>query len=261
MTNKQMVSIAGAAFLVLALEGCANQSAHVPQANANQMPAAAQPAEQPAGSTVSQSAVSQSQPAASQDTRVHALWAERSAAAESAFCLGPGDLLEVSVPRVDEIQGLHARISPAGTITLPHLGTIQAAGLTESQLTDRLKQRLGQTLLRDPQVSLFVTEHVSQQVSVTGAVARPGLIGLTRQTRTISDLLSEAGGMNEHAGGTVQFYPGRRAGPAPRAPRPPAVAPGSAAGGTPIEIDLNRPVATAERESLSYRSSGAMRWS
>jgi polysaccharide export outer membrane protein len=242
MTNNQMVSIAGAAFLVLALEGCAPQSARVP--NANQMPAAMQPAapqatEQPAGSGVSQGGVSQSQPAASQDTRVHALWAERSAAAESAFCLGPGDLLEVSVPRVDEIQGLHARISPAGTITLPHLGTIQAAGLTENQLTERIKQRLGQTLLRDPQVSLFVTEHVSQQVSVTGAVARPGLIGLTRQTRTISDLLSEAGGMNEHAGGTVQFYPaaGRACSAGPQAP---AIAPGSAAGGTPIEIDLNR---------------------
>jgi polysaccharide export outer membrane protein len=236
MTNKQMVSIAGASFLVLALEGCAPQSAPVP---ANQMPAAPQAAAQPAGSAVSQGGVSQSQPAASQDTRVHALWAERNAAAESAFCLGPGDLLEVSVPRVDEIQGLHARISPAGTITLPHLGTIQAAGLTENQLTERLKQRLGQTLLRDPQVSLFVTEHVSQQVSVTGAVARPGLVGLTRQTRTISDLLSEAGGMNEHAGGTVQFYPaaGRACSASPQAP---AMAPGSAAGGTPIEIDLNR---------------------
>jgi len=242
MTNKQMVSIAGVAFLVLALDGCGNQSAHVPDANqkpAVPQPAAPQGAEQPAGSAVSQGAVSQSQPAASQDTRVHALWAERSAAAESAFCLGPGDLLEVSVPRVDEIQGLHARISPAGTITLPHLGTIQAAGLTENQLTERIKQRLGQTLLRDPQVSLFVTEHVSQQVSVTGAVARPGLIGLTRQTRTISDLLSEAGGMNEHAGGTVQFYPaaGRACSAGQQAP---AIAPGSAAGGTPIEIDLNR---------------------
>ena len=246
MTNKQMVSIAGTAFLVLALEGCAPQSARVP---ANQTPAAPQatapqaPA-QPAGSAesqgaVSQGAVSQSQPAASQDTRIHALWGERSAAAESAFCHGPGDLLEVSVPRVDEIQGLHARISPAGTITLPHLGTIQAAGLTENQLTDRLKQRLGQTLLRDPQVSLFVTEHVSQQVSVTGAVARPGLVGLTRQTRTIADLLSEAGGTNEHAGGTVQFYPaaGRACSAGPKAP---TIAPGSAAGGTPIEIDLNR---------------------
>ena len=246
MTNKQMVSIAGAGVLVLALAGCAPQSARVP---ANQTPAAPQaPAPQapaqPAGSAesqgaVSQGAVSQSQPAASQDTRIHALWGERSAAAESAFCLGPGDLLEVSVPRVDEIQGLHARISPAGTITLPHLGTIQAAGLTENQLTERLKQRLGQTLLRDPQVSLFVTEHVSQQVSVTGAVARPGLIGLTRQTRTISDLLSEAGGMNEHAGGAVQFYPaaGRACSTASRSL---PMAPGTAAGGTPIEIDLNR---------------------
>jgi len=237
MTTKQIVSMTGAAFLVLALDGCATRSPHVP--DANQMPTAPQAAEQPAGSPVSQDGVSQSQAAASQDTRVHALWAARSAAAESAFCLGPGDLLEVTVPRVDEIQGLHARISPGGTITLPHLGTIQAAGLTEDQLGDRIKQRLGQTLLRDPQVSLFVTEHVSQQVSVTGAVARPGLVGLTRQTRTIADLLSEAGGTNEHAGGTVQFYPaaGRACSTASRSL---PIAPGTAAAGTPIEIDLNR---------------------
>ena len=72
---------------------------------------------------------------------------------EGEFCLGPGDLLEISVPRVDDMQGLRARIYPAGTITLPHVGAIQAAGLTEAQLRDRLKQRLGQTLLRDPQVA------------------------------------------------------------------------------------------------------------
>jgi protein involved in polysaccharide export with SLBB domain len=156
---------------------------------------------------VSQGAVSQSQGAVSQDTRVHRLWAERGGAAETDFCLGAGDLVEVSVPRVPEMQALRARVSPDGTITLPHVGVIQATGSTEAQLRERIRQRLGQTLLRDPQVSLFITEHASQQVSVTGAVARPGLYGLSRQNRTIADLLSEAGGMNEHAGGTVQFYP------------------------------------------------------
>ena len=238
MTNTQGVSTAGALFLVLALDGCGTRSAHVP--DASPLPAAAQAPGQPAGSAVSQDAVSQSQRAASHDTRVDMLWKERAGAAETAFCLGPGDLVEVSVPRVDDMQGLRARIDPAGTITLPHVGAIQAAGLTESELRDRLKQRLGQTLLRDPQVSLFVAEHASQQVSVTGAVARPGLYGLARQNRTVADLLSEAGGMDEHAGGTVQFFPGSGQG-CSTATRPhPISAAGAAAGGTPIEIDLNR---------------------
>jgi polysaccharide biosynthesis/export protein len=231
MTNKQVVSRAGAAFLLLALDACGPRNPRVPAANGNMAGAP--------GQAVSQGVVSQSQPAASQDTRVHSLWSERSAVAESAFCLGPGDLLEVSVPRVDEMQGLRARISPAGTITLPHVGAIPAAGLTEAELRERVKQRLGQTLLRDPQVSLFVAETVSQQVSVTGAVARPGLFGLSRQNRTVADLLSEAGGMNEHGGGKVQFYPASGSGCSAGARPAPAVA-GTAAAGQPIEIDLNR---------------------
>jgi polysaccharide biosynthesis/export protein len=231
MTNKQVVSRAGAAFLLLALDACGPRNPRVPAANGNMAGAP--------GQAVSQGVVSQSQAAASQDTRVHSLWSDRSAVAESAFCLGPGDLVEVSVPRVDEMQGLRARISPAGTITLPHVGAIQAAGLTEAQLGERIRQRLGQTLLRDPQVSLFVAETVSQQVSVTGAVARPGLFGLSRQNRTVADLLSEAGGMNEHGGGKVQFYPASGRGCSAGARPAPAVA-GTAAAGQPIEIDLNR---------------------
>jgi polysaccharide export outer membrane protein len=167
------------------------------------------------------------------------LWQQRRALAGADFCLGPGDLIEISVPRVPEMQGLRARISPAGTVTLPHIGAISATGLTEAQLGDRIRARLGQTLLRDPQVSLFVAEHASQQVSVTGAVSRPGLYGLSRQSRTVANLLSEAGGMNEHAGGTVQFYPGSGEG-CSTAVRPGALIAGAPAGVTPIEIDLNR---------------------
>src|SRR4030095_3524984 len=153
MTNKQVVSVVGAMFLALPLDGCATRSPRV--SDTSRVPAAQAPEQPVASQSQSQS---QSQAAAS---RVAMLWEERAGAAESAFCLGPGDLLEVSVPRVDEMQALRARISPTGTITLPHVGAIQAAGLTEAELRDRLKQRLGQTLLRDPQVSLFVAEHES----------------------------------------------------------------------------------------------------
>src|SRR4030095_4111447 len=159
MTNKQVVSVVGAMFLALPLDGCATRSPRV--SDTSRVPAAQAP-EQPVAAQAPAQSHSQSQPQPqAAASRVAMLWKERAGAAESAFCLGPGDLLEVSVPRVDEMQGLRARISPTGTITLPHVGAIQAAGLTEAELRDRLKQRLGQTLLRDPQVSLFVAEHES----------------------------------------------------------------------------------------------------
>src|SRR4029077_9928548 len=118
-----------------------------------------------AGAPVSHSAVSQTQTAVSHDTPVPALWQEGRGLAGADFCLGPGDLVEISVPRVPEMQGMRARVSPTGTISLPNVGTIQAAGATEAQLRDRIRGRLGQTLLRDPQVTLFIAENASQQVS------------------------------------------------------------------------------------------------
>lgn len=231
MTNRRILHSHGVVFLALTAAACGGGATRGPSVRG----ATAEP---PAA--VSQPAVSQSQGTVSQDTRVKGLWAQRGQAGATDFCLGAGDLVEVSVPRVPEMQGLRARVSPEGTITLPHVGAIQATGLTEAQLRERIRQRLGQTLLRDPQVSLFIAEHASQQVSVTGAVARPGLYGLSRQNRTIADLLSEAGGMNEHAGGTVHFYPAGGGEGCAVTARPRPLTTGPPPGGTPIEVDLNR---------------------
>lgn len=231
MANRQIFS-AGALVLSLAAAACGGRTTRVPEAGGL--------ASAPPSAAVSQDSRVHDVSQVSQDSRVRELWARRAGTDASNFCLGPGDLIEVSVPRVDEMQGLRARVSPAGTINLPHLGAIQAAGLTEAELRERIRQRLGQTLLRDPQVSLFIAEHASQQVSVTGAVARPGLYGLSRQNRTVADLLSEAGGMNEHAGGTVQFYPAGGGEGCSAGTRPRPITAGAPAGGTPIEIDLNR---------------------
>jgi polysaccharide export outer membrane protein len=147
-------------------------------------------------------------PAAASDARVEQLLQARtSGAVRTEPCLGPGDLVEISVFRWADMQNYRTRVSPAGNVSLPLLGSMQAAGLTETELRDRIRDGLKREVLRDPQVNVFVAEYVSQQVSVTGAVARPGLYGLTRDRRTVSDLISEAGGMNEHAGGRVQLYP------------------------------------------------------
>src|SRR5258705_9655810 len=65
------------------------------------------------------------------DSVVQALWCERtSGGVRTEPCLGPGDLLEISVFRWPDLQGYRTRVSPAGTINLPLLGTLRAAGLT-----------------------------------------------------------------------------------------------------------------------------------
>src|SRR5262245_2174605 len=144
------------------------------------------------------------------DSVVQAIWRQRaSGGVRTEPCLGPGDLLEISVFRWPDLQGYRARVSPSGTISLPLLGTMRAAGLTETQLRDQIASGLKQNVMKDPQVNVFVAEYVSQQVSVTGAVARPGLIGLSRDHRTVADMISEAGGFSEHAGGRVQLYPAK----------------------------------------------------
>jgi protein involved in polysaccharide export with SLBB domain len=48
------------------------------------------------------------------------------------YPLGPGDVLEISVPNLDEIQTFSARISGEGAVTLPLVGMVQAGGMTEA---------------------------------------------------------------------------------------------------------------------------------
>jgi len=80
-----------------------------------------------------------------------------------------GDVLEISVPAIEELRGRVARISGDGTISLPFVGKIQAAGLTEEQLKQKLVERLEQYMY-NPRVVLFVKEYRSRQVAVLGAV-------------------------------------------------------------------------------------------
>jgi polysaccharide export outer membrane protein len=183
-----------------------------------------------------------------EDAVITALWRERtSGGVRTEPCLGPGDLLEISVFRWPDIQGFRTRVSPAGMISLPLLGNMRAAGLTESQLRDQIADGLKRSIMRDPQVSVFVAEYVSQQVSVTGAVARPGLFGLSRDHRTVSDMISEAGGFDEHAGGRIQLIPAKGGGCDGTVNRPGVQ---RVANVEPIEIDINEQYANAQSNPL-----------
>src|SRR5207245_4400808 len=121
---------------------------------------------------------------------------------ESDLPLGPGDLLEVSVFDVQEFSGLKLRISNSGSIALSLIGTLPAAGLSAVELQSAIRARLQEKYMHDPQVSVFVTEHKSQRISVIGAVKNGGVFSLTGRLR-LADALAMAGGLMDDAGLTV----------------------------------------------------------
>jgi polysaccharide biosynthesis/export protein len=126
------------------------------------------------------------------------------------YRLGAEDLLEITIFNVPEggvgpiPRRLEVRLSQEGLITLPLLGDIPAAGLSAAALEQSLRKRYDE-FLHDPQVGVQIKEYRGQQVSIIGAVGRPGMYQLTGP-RTLVDLLSMAGGINERAGSQVYLY-------------------------------------------------------
>jgi polysaccharide export outer membrane protein len=139
--------------------------------------------------------------------RLRRLFEERTApTAEHDYPIGAGDLIEISVPAMPELQHEQVRVSGSGEISLPLLGTLQAAGRTEAQLRDDLEQRL-RAFMHQPEMALLVKEYRSRQVGVLGSVKNPGLHTLSYRNATILDTISEAGGLTEDATQRLLFMP------------------------------------------------------
>ena len=135
------------------------------------------------------------------------LWADRSKDSFSPdFAVGPGDLLEISVPDMEQLKARETRVSASGTITLPVAGVVNVEGMTQDRVKVVLEQRLAR-YMRDPDVDVGVKEYHSREVAVVGMVQKPGLYSLTTRADTILDMISKAGGMTENASSRIIFVP------------------------------------------------------
>ena len=140
-------------------------------------------------------------------TRLKELYEKRSTAMESLdYPIGPGDVIEITVPGVDDLKERLVRVGGDGRIELPLIGQIQAGGLTEPQLTESLKTALGKYMY-SPQVDVFIKEYRSRQVAVVGAVRTPGLITLTNSDISILDAITQAGGLTAEAADEIVILP------------------------------------------------------
>jgi len=139
--------------------------------------------------------------------RIADLWQKRTnKGLVSDFPIGPGDVLEISVPTIEELQSRTVRVSGEGEISLPFIGRIYVEGLTEEELAEKCRSRL-EKYMYNPRVFIFVKEYRSRQVAVLGAVGNPGIYSLNTEADTILDLISRAGGITSGADPRIQLIP------------------------------------------------------
>jgi polysaccharide export outer membrane protein len=118
-----------------------------------------------------------------------------------AYRIGPGDLLELKVFEVKELDQT-VRVSEDGSITLPLLGRVMVEGLTQEGVVQRLTGLLSAKYVKNPQVTIFIKEYKNQQVAVIGAVENAGSYELVGR-KNLLQIISMAGGFTENSGNDV----------------------------------------------------------
>ena len=139
--------------------------------------------------------------------RLQVLYKQRARGLQAAdYPIGPGDIIDVSVPAMEELKGQSVRVGGDGMIALPFVGKLLASGLTEEQLRGEIAGRLLK-FMHEPRLIVFVKEHKNRQVAVLGSVTKPGVYSLRGENDTILDLLSQAGGIVPGADPQIHLIP------------------------------------------------------
>jgi polysaccharide export outer membrane protein len=116
--------------------------------------------------------------------------------ADKDYILGPGDQLDISVWKDDELKRSLV-ILPDGKIAFPLIGELAAAGKTVAQLKKDIVDKLTR-FIPDPVVSLEVKQVNSQIIYVLGRVNNPGRFPLNANVNVLQ-ALATAGGFNPFA--------------------------------------------------------------
>jgi polysaccharide export outer membrane protein len=113
--------------------------------------------------------------------------------------LGVGDLVAVNVWENNNLN-TEATIRPDGTITMPLIGDLKAAGETPSSLKTRIKTKLQDyvKLNAATEITVAVKSWRSYRFTIQGEVSRPGVF-TSDQFLRVADALALAGGLTRFA--------------------------------------------------------------
>ncbi|MEQ1577779.1 MAG: polysaccharide biosynthesis/export family protein [Hyphomicrobium sp.] len=122
----------------------------------------------------------------------------------TGYKIGPLDVLDVSVFKVPELSK-SVQVAETGSINLPLVGEVPAAGKTAQQVERDLTAKLGAKYLQSPQVTVYVKEYNSQRVTVEGAVKKPGVYPI-RGNSSLLQFVATAEGFDANADSSVVIF-------------------------------------------------------
>ena len=132
------------------------------------------------------------------------------------YRVGPGDILNIVVWNHPELAltpagssttaivtgvnelGNGYNVGPDGNIQFPFSGLIQVAGLNETQIRERIAQRLS-GYINAPQITVRVQAYRSKRIYVDGEVRNPGVLPITDIAMTLPEAINRAGGLTQDA--------------------------------------------------------------
>jgi polysaccharide export outer membrane protein len=110
--------------------------------------------------------------------------------------LRPGDSLTIALQGVPDASTNTVQIDDQGLISLPFIGTLQAAGASAAELSQRIRETyVSKKIYTTVDVSVSVTE---RYIYVGGEVQRPGRIIWTPDL-TVAKAIQSAGGFTLYA--------------------------------------------------------------
>src|SRR5206468_5158531 len=112
----------------------------------------------------------------------------------TAVRLSPGDVIKLSFAEESDLDQVQ-KIRRDGTISLPYLGQVTAAGKRVIDFQRELVRRY-EDQLDNPEV-LVTLEHAAGDVIVSGFVNKPGTITFDRPM-TVYQVIMEAGGVSDY---------------------------------------------------------------
>lgn len=126
----------------------------------------------------------------------------------AGYIVGPQDVLDITVFKAPDLSKT-VQVAENGTINLPLLAQLPAAGKTASQLEREIENRLNARFMRSSQVTVFVREFNSQRVTVEGAVKAPTVVSL-HGNDTLMQVIARSGGLDRDtsASTVLVFHPG-----------------------------------------------------
>lgn len=87
-------------------------------------------------------------------------------------------------------------IGPDGYVNLPYAGSIKLSGMTVTEATEVLSQKLGQ-YIKIPSMSVMVKQYGPRKVYVMGEVSKPGMYSLSSDYMNVFAALSSAGSVTK----------------------------------------------------------------